>query len=236
MLIRPIPIFLYHKIAVPPVGRVPYRSMTVHPDKFRNQMHWLHRLGFQGMSLRSAMPYLLGQKQGKVAVISFDDGFLSVYDHAMPVLDELGFTATNYFVANQIGGYNAWDIPLGVAPEPCMSLSQMRHWHENGHEVGAHTLDHLNMAKVEPDVARQQISDCKPKLEDMLGSEVTSFAFPFGGETPATRIMAAEAGYSNAVTTQKRRARHKDDLFGLPRLTIRRNDTTLHFLKKCFAR
>ncbi len=70
----PVPIFLYHQIDVPPQHRTPYRSMIVHPDRFRQQMAWLKRLGYRGLSVRDAIPYIYGGKQGKVAVITFDDG------------------------------------------------------------------------------------------------------------------------------------------------------------------
>jgi len=229
----PVPILLYHQIDVPPAKRVPFRSMIVHPDAFRRQMAWLKRLGYRGLSLRDAIPYLDGRKSGKVAVITFDDGFRNVYENALPILDEHGFTATNFFVPNQIGGQNAWDVPLGGTPAPCMSVSQMRDWAAHGHEVGSHTLDHVHLLDVSPDEARRQISQSRDALQDLLGLPVTSFAYPYGDEDTRIRALVREAGYSHATTTERRKARTGDDDFGLPRLTIRRNDTWLHFLKKC---
>jgi peptidoglycan/xylan/chitin deacetylase (PgdA/CDA1 family) len=228
-----IPILLYHQIDVPPDRRTPFRSMIVHPDRFRRQMRWLKRLGYKGLSLRDALPYIGGQEQGKVAIITFDDGFSSVYENALPVLQEHGFTATNFFVPNQIGGRNEWDIPLGVLPAPCMSVSQMREWAALGHEVGAHTLDHVHLPDVAPDEAERQIAGSRDVLQDILGSPVTSFAYPYGHENAGLREMVQEAGFTHAVTTERRKTQPRDDDFGLPRLTIRRNDTWLHFLKKC---
>ncbi|KXF77391.1 polysaccharide deacetylase [Paramesorhizobium deserti] len=229
----PVPILLYHQIDVPPAKRVPFRSMIVHPDAFRRQMAWLKRLGYRGLSLRDALPYIEGSKTGKVAVITFDDGFRDVYENALPVLQEYGFTATNFFVAGQIGGQNAWDIPIGVAPAPCMSASQMREWAALGHEVGSHTLDHVHLPDVPPKEARRQIGQSRDMLQDMLGMPVTSFAYPYGDENTNIRTVVREAGYTHATTTERRKARPVDDDLGLPRLTIRRNDTWLHFLKKC---
>ncbi len=71
--------------------------MIVHPDRFRQQMAWLKRLGYRGLSVRDALPYIYGKKQGKVAVITFDDGFENVFRNALPVLQEFGFTAAKLF-------------------------------------------------------------------------------------------------------------------------------------------
>ncbi|HEX8045161.1 MAG TPA: polysaccharide deacetylase family protein, partial [Rhizobium sp.] len=46
---------------------------------------------------------------------------------------------------------------------------------------------------------------------------------------------AYEAGYSAATTTRRGRARQDHDPFGLPRATVRRNDSWLHFIRKCIS-
>lgn len=206
--------------------------MTVHPDRFGNQMAWLKRLGYQGLSLKDALPYIYGGKEGKVAVITFDDGFDNVFRNALPILQEHGFTATNYFVANQIGGFNLWDQKIGVARADCMGVAEMREWAALGHEVGSHTLDHINLSTANDTDAEVQIRQSREKIEDLLGQEVISFAYPYGGETARTREIVAQAGYKYATTTEKRRAKATDDPFGIPRLTIRRNDIWLQFLRK----
>ncbi len=231
-----VPILLYHQIAPLPHKKIPFRGLWVHPDKFRNQMAWLKRLGYQGLSLRDAMPYIKGEKTGKVAVITFDDGFLNNYENALPVLADFGFTATNYFVANQVGGSNVWDQAMGVPLTPCMSVAQMREWAALGHEVGAHTIDHVNLEKIPEDEARQQIALSKTMLEDMLGSEVTNFAYPYGGNHAVHREMCREAGYETATTTVRARARASDDPFGMPRVYVRRRDLAPKFIYRLMTR
>ncbi|WP_420961832.1 polysaccharide deacetylase family protein [Brucella sp. IR073] len=228
-----IPILLYHQIDIPLKRKAPFRSMTVHPDRFRSQMRWLKRLGYKGLSLRDALPYIEGRERGKVAVITFDDGFRNVYENALPVLQELGFTATNFFVSNQVGRRNEWDIPIGIAPAPCMSAPQLREWAALGHEVGAHTLDHVHLPDAPFDEAKRQIAGSREALQDILGGPVTAFAYPYGDENARLRKAVREAGFTHALTTERRKTRPEDDPFGLPRLTIRRNDTAVHFLKKC---
>lgn len=209
--------------------------MVVHPEAFRRQMRWLKRLGFKGLSLREALPYIEGQKSGKVVAITFDDSYANVYDNALPVLEEMGFTATNFVVVNQIGGSNVWDAGEGVAQANCMSLEQLRHWGKLGHEIGSHTLDHVHLPRLTAIEARRQIAHSRDLLEELVDDDVSSFCFPYGDEMPLDRVLAYEAGYRVATTTRRGRAHSQHDPFGLPRATVRRNDSDLHFLKKCLV-
>ncbi|MCT6918933.1 MAG: polysaccharide deacetylase family protein, partial [Bifidobacteriales bacterium] len=84
--------------------------------------------------------------------------------------------------------------------------------------------------------AEHQIIENKAKLEEELGSPIISFAYPFGDENEAIQKIVKNAGYRYAVTTVKSRARGNEGDFELPRHSIRRNDTILHFLAKCLLR
>ncbi len=229
----PIPILMYHQIDVLPPRPAAYRYLTVSPKSFARQMTWLKRLGFQGLSIRDLMPYLFGSKTGRVVGITFDDGYRNVYEHALPVLQSVGFTATNYFVSGQVGGYNAWDEHIGIPYSSCMTKTEMREWASLGHEIGAHTVDHLWLAQVDPPIARRQINESRDSLVDMLGQAVTSFSYPYGDLSPVVRDLVSEAGFSTAVTTRRGRVRAHDDRLLLPRRIIRASDSSLGLLRKC---
>ncbi|UUP16530.1 polysaccharide deacetylase family protein [Nitratireductor thuwali] len=231
-----VPILLYHQIAVPPPKPMPFRSMFVHPRNFAQQMAWLKRLGYQGLSLKDATPYICGEKHGKVVAITFDDGFANVIETAAPILKQCGFTATNFIVADEIGGSNTWDQPLGVVHTACMGREQLRRWMELGHEIGSHTLNHVRLDRMNANEARRQITESREKLQSVFGTSIVSFAYPYGEQSPHHRTMVREAGYAWAVTTERRSANAHDDPAGLPRKTVRRSDTALHFLKKVLTK
>ena len=195
-----IPILMYHQIGIPSPRGSPSRSLTVEPAAFERHMLWLKRLGYQGLSMRDLLPYLRGERSGKVIGITFDDGYRNVHKNALPVLQALGFTATNYFVSRQIGG--------------------------------SHTLDHPRLPALAPDEARRQIGDARRELEDMTGRAVEAFCYPHGGCNAAVRTMVEEAGYSNATTIARGRARAGGDMLLLPRLTVRRGDGWMKVLAK----
>ena len=227
---------MYHQIGQPSPKGAPYRGLTVHPADFRRQMTWLRRFGYRGLSMRDLLPYVRGERQGKVVGITFDDGYRNVYQNALPVLSEQGFTATNYFVARQLDGGNVWDHQKGIAHSDLMSADEMRAWAAAGMDVGSHTLDHPFLPKLSPDIAGFQIRQSKHELEDILGADVTAFCYPYGGESPELRAMVRDAGYTNATTTKRGLARTSDDLYGLPRATVARSTNIIRFLQKCMTR
>ncbi len=231
-----IPILMYHQIGEPAPKGSPYRSLIVHPSDFRRQMTWLRRFGYRGLSMRDLMPYLKGERRGKVVGITFDDGYRNVYQNALPVLRDQDFTATNYFVARQLGGCNAWDNEKGIARADLMSADELRGWAAAGMEVGSHTLDHPSLPRLSPELADYQIRQSRLELEQVLGAEVTAFCYPYGDESPEVRAMARTAGYTNATTTKGGLARAADDIYGLPRVTVARSTNIVRFLQKCMTR
>lgn len=231
-----IPILMYHQIGQPSAKGTPFRGLTVHPDSFRRQMTWLRRLGYRGLSMRDLMPYLQGERQGKVIGITFDDGYQNVFEHALPILQTCGFTATNYFVVRRLGDSNAWDHDLGVPASPLMARDTVRLWHDAGMEVGSHTLDHPHLPALSPEIAQLQIRQSRLELEAMIDRPVTAFCYPYGDESADIRRMVRDAGYTNATLTARGLARPDDDLFGLPRVTVARSTHLLRFLQKCLTR
>lgn len=230
-----IPILMYHQIDQTPPAGTPMRGLVVHPARFRAHMKWMHRLGYRGLSMRDLMPYLRGERLGKVFGVTFDDGYRNVLANAMPVLDELGFTATTYFVSGQIGGSNVWDEPIGIPRAELMDADEIRQWHAAGHEVGAHTVDHVQLPRMQPAEAFRQIAQCRRMLQDITGAEVSAFCYPYGKQQPEHRRMVQEAGYANATSTIRGRARPGDDMFCLPRVLVSRRTHVLQLLSKCLT-
>lgn len=230
-----IPILMYHQIGEPAPKGTPFRGLTVHPRDFKRQMIWLKRFGYTGLSMQDLMPYLQGHKSGKVVGITFDDGYQNVLQNAIPVLNELGFTSTNYIVSNHFAGSNFWDHSKGVPSSKLMSLAELQQWVAAGHEIGSHTLDHVHLPEVDSEEAQRQIQQSKVDLEQKLQTEVNAFCYPYGHKTPQIEAWVRNSGYSNATTTERGLALSTDDAFALPRITVARSTTIFRFLQKCLT-
>jgi len=233
---RPIPILMYHQIDAPPPRGTPFRGLTVAPQTFARHMRWLRALGYRGLSMRDLRPYLEGEREGRVVGITFDDGFASAQRHALPVLRETGFTATNYLVASHAGQHNFWDAANGVPSMALMTEAQIAEWLAAGHEVGSHTLDHVDLPTLDAAAAREQIAASRERLEALTGSPVTAFCYPYGHFGPEHAAMAREAGYLSATTTARGRVQTGADPWRLPRVPVVRSTHFLSLLQKLATR
>ncbi|MDF3833276.1 polysaccharide deacetylase family protein [Cupriavidus basilensis] len=192
----------------------------------------LKLMGFHGLCIRELVPYLHGEKVGKVVGITLDDGYRNNIEHALPVLQRFGFTATCYAVSSLVGKTNAWDTSIGVPAKPLMAQGELREWGRAGMEVGAHTRTHMDLTKADAATARDEIEGCRQELEDMLGEPVRHFCYPFGEYDKAIVDQVREAGFHTAVTTNRGRASAGHDLFRLPRVPVSRTTHPGQFLQK----
>jgi peptidoglycan/xylan/chitin deacetylase (PgdA/CDA1 family) len=225
--VSPIPILTYHQIAPAPPKGTPYRSLVVAPLDFARQMAWLKLLGYRGLSMPALMPYLRGERQGKVVGITFDDGYLNNLTHALPVLQRQGFSATCYVVSQRLGQSNVWDREIGIPASPLMTLEQLKQWIQGGQDVGAHTRHHVHLPQLSVAECEDEIALCKSELEAGLGVPVAHFCYPYGDYTPAHAAMVQQAGFESATTTARSRSHTGEDLVQLPRVPIARRTTRL---------
>lgn len=233
-----LPIFMYHNIAQAPREVRRWRSLYVSPASFARQMWLLHKLGYTGLSMSAAMPYLRGERQGRVAVITLDDGYADNLEAAMPVLQRYGFSATCYVVSRCIGRFNDWDAQHMGVRKPLMTTAQLREWHAGGMEVGAHTRSHPRLTQCDDAQLREEVQGSKDDLEDLIGAAVTQFCYPYGDMDDRVARAARAAGYAAATTTRRGRAVPdlQADLWRLPRVPVARQHVLPQFALRAFTR
>jgi peptidoglycan/xylan/chitin deacetylase (PgdA/CDA1 family) len=219
---RSIPILTYHQIDNMPASGEAFRSLVVTPQAFARQMRLMKALGYRGLGMRSLLPYLRGEKSGKVFGITFDDGYANNLEHALPVLQQTGFEATCYFVSHMLGQTNSWDADKGVSSKPLMNEAQLRQWADAGQEVGSHGALHLNYAQSSDDEVKADLLRSRERLQDLSGQTVSHFCYPFGAFAPQHMAMVQAAGYDTATTTQRGRVRLDSTMqaMALPRVPV----------------
>lgn len=232
----PIPILMYHQISVAPPRGAPWRGLYVHPKAFARQMWFLRTLGYQGLSMTALLPYLRGEKQGKVVGITFDDGYQNNLTQALPVLQRHGFSATCYVVSGLVGQSNRWDHAQGMPSSPLMTADELRQWVQSGQEVGAHTVDHVHLPQLGHDDAQHQIAHSKAQLEGMIDTPVSHFCYPYGDYQPAHVQMAQAVGFVTTTSTQRGRVQSGDAAHELPRVAVSRTSTLAQLSLKVLTR
>ena len=227
-----IPILTYHHTEQAPPKGFAMRSLWVTPSSFSTQMRWLSRLGYRGLSMSELVPYLRGEKKGKVVGITLDDGYQSNVSHALPILKQYGFSATCYVVSGRLGQHNEWDAALGMAKAALMSGEEMRAWVDAGMEVGSHTCSHADLSRLSLAEARHELLQSKSDLENLLQKPVTQFCYPYGHFSPEHEALVSQAGYEAATTTHRGRACATDRMTALPRVPVVRSTYAVQFLLK----
>ena len=216
-----VPILMYHKIErLNKASTV--KGHYVSPNLFKKHLSLLKLMGYTAIPLSSL--YRENAKlPKKPVVITFDDGYVNFLQNARPALKSVGYSATVYLVANQLGGTNAWDTSRGDVEERLMSVDQVLEAHRQGTEFGSHTLDHADLAAVSTDEAWKQIADSKSKLEADLGFPIETFCYPYGRKNLDVQKMVEQAGYRLACSTERGQNTAQTDRFALKRINVRRD-------------
>ena len=222
-----LPILCYHKIEPAPAGAL-IKGLYLEPALFRRQIQELAGAGF---SFSLPGPHA----PSHAIAITFDDGFVSNLEAAVPILREFGARAINYLVADRIGKNSDWETAEGGEARPLMGEAQARDWLAAGNWIGAHTCTHPRLSQIPRDRAREEILSSKRKLEDRFGQAIEHFAYPFGDYNEAVVELVREAGFKTAVTMDRGVNDRNTDPFRLKRWTARYPTRTLGaFLLKLF--
>jgi peptidoglycan/xylan/chitin deacetylase (PgdA/CDA1 family) len=193
--LRHVPmILMYHGIEQ--VSQDPYK-LCVTPRRFSEQMTWLAEHGLRGVSIATLVAAMrAGHERGLVG-LTFDDGYVSVLENAVPELLQRDFTATMFIVSDLIGGTNEWD---GEPVWPLMSAQQVAEVAAAGMEIGSHGSTHTHLPGLGAHRLRTEISGSKSKLSELLGRPIHGFAYPYGSMDASARRAVQDAGYDYACS------------------------------------
>ena len=213
---RAAPILTYHSLDES--GSV----TSVRPRCFCEHMHSLAKRGFVGISLSDLLDGWdgLGKLPGRPVVLTFDDGFANLLEHAVPVLSGLNFRATVFVVTGRCGQTNDWpdQIP-GIPRLPLLSWSELTQLEAAGFEVGAHSVTHRPLTEIPAADAEREIVESKTMIEDQLGQPVQSFAYPFGLFRRADYEVVRKH-FRSARSAKLGKAKPADDRHELPCLDV----------------
>jgi len=87
-------------------------------------------------------------------------------------------------------------------------------------QIGAHTVTHPVLPSLPIDVQQSEIEQSKARLENILGSQVSSFSYPYGDYEAETISGVQETGLACACTTCSNYTWAGSDLYQLPRLGV----------------
>lgn len=211
------PILLYHHVE----GETSTSRYQVSVTDFRAQMNALHDLGYTTIPISLFLDALIqgSDLPEKPIVITFDDGHLSVYENAYPIMAELGFSGVFYIVANRIN-----DVPDFV------NVIQLQEMIDSGWEIGSHGYSHTDVTQ-NHDLVNQEIAQSKTDLASALSTKIQTFAYPFGAIDPFVGGKVYDYGYRAGMGLGTSRTHTLGTLFYLDRIEIYGNTTPEDFIR-----
>jgi peptidoglycan/xylan/chitin deacetylase (PgdA/CDA1 family) len=166
--------------------------MIVAPDAFEAQLDYLKRNDYRVIRLVDLPDFLEGRRPlpKRAVVITFDDGHISSYQYAFPLLRKYGFHATYYLYTDFLGARDA------------LNWAQIREMHESGLiDFQAHSKTHSNLMLKGTEESEQRYRDRldveirQPRdlIQRNLATRVTQYAYPYGdaNETVLERLTQA---------------------------------------------
>jgi len=215
-----IPILMYHEIGSP---SGPWKKLYVEPDIFAQQLDWLKANGYTTILLKDIYDHWLTQKPlpEKPIVITFDDGYRSVYETVLPLLLARDMKATFFLYPSK------FNTPQGLTTNMVSSLA------ENGMEIGSHTFSHVDLTKLTKNKLKQELIDSKLSLEKIITQKPVDFiCYPAGRFNNEVIIEAKKSGYKGAVTTLFGKATFNQDTYQWERIRINYSDGVKGLAKK----
>lgn len=157
--------------------------------------------------------------------VTFDDGYETTYQAALPILQRRGIISTQYVLS-------------GVEDNPLyLSWEQIKLIQTAGHEIGCHTISHPDLRTLDDQAVMQQLQGCKTTLEKRFGP-ITDFASPYGSEDARTlsdikKVFVSQRNTngdsSNGVTDADVNTAAYFDPNNIIGMTVKRNTTLLEF-------
>ncbi len=200
------PILLYHHVS----GEVAETRYHVSVPDFKAQMAVIKDLGYTPIPISVFLEALINGAElpEKPIVITFDDGHLSVYQNAFPVMQEYGFPGVFYILPTRLNAENF------VTPE---ILAEMQ---AAGWEIGSHGKSHVDLT-INHDIAEDEIRGSKIELQKELDlADIQTFAYPFGMIDKYSADKAYAAGYDAAMGLGKRITHTWGNLYYLERIEV----------------
>lgn len=185
-----VPILVYHSVRPHIAEESAYQEMyDITPEILQKHLIYLQENGYHAISFNALADYF--EKNiplpEKPVILTFDDGWKNQYEYAFPLLKKFHTTATFFVYTNAMGlrHYFSWD-----------DVDEM---HRAGMSIEAHTKTHPYLIKItDPEERKREIAGSKKILEEELGTEITSMAYPFGQYDDASIEEVKSSGFRTA--------------------------------------
>jgi peptidoglycan/xylan/chitin deacetylase (PgdA/CDA1 family) len=183
----------------------------------------LRRAGYHAITLEAAYEAWRhgGPLPERPVVLTFDDGYLSHYTRARPVLRKLGWPGVLFLALHNLG-------PGGITTHQVKSLIA------NGWEVDSHTISHPDLPSLPDAQLREELTASRAQIKRRFGQPADFFCYPAGRYDDRVVAAVRAAGYRGA-TTEDEGLGVRGELLVLKRVRVNGTDTAATLLSRLRA-
>lgn len=213
---RSLPLILcYHKIE----RRHELGVTRLSPRRFARHMHRLARRGYAAIDWEALLDIARGNRpaQPNELVITFDDAYRGLRDHAFPVLEELGWPSLCFVITEYAGRLNRWDVAYGGRRFAHLSWRDIRTWESRGVSFGSHTATHPRLTWATDDQLQRELEESYHTLAAACDRPAPLVSYPFGVARARELQAARGAGYEGGLALARS---WQGDPFSIPRLPV----------------
>jgi len=186
------PVLCYHRIG----GPLELGVTRVGRSVFARQMTALTRAGWRTLSLDEFADARTRHDARRTFLLTFDDGYASLAEHAYPILADLGFTATTFLITDYVGKTNDWDVRYTWNRLDHLTWRQIEQWRARGFQFASHGATHRRLTWLADHDLATELGRARAQLVERLGPDGgTAIAYPFGAVDERVAECARAAGY-----------------------------------------
>lgn len=228
--IKGIPVLMYHRIWP---GQ--QDGLTLTPEQLRGQWLYLKERGYECLSLAGFLEIAAGRRPApaRAVLLTFDDGYHNNLIYVYPLLQELGWCATIFIIADTLDGTAA---PVAEEIDRKLSVDDLRQLDPAYISLGMHGYHHENFSQCTPDEI-QAIT--QRSLQAFAGAGLSCapvLAYPYGarpkeaGNLQEMKSRLVREGVQAAFRIgNKPEKTPSADLLEIKRIDIRGEDTLEDF-------
>ena len=172
-------VLAYHSVGAHPAGETGAELYAVPLDRFKEQMEHIKKV--------------LGSRLEVVGIdVTFDDGDITNYTNAYPILKEKRLKASFFIIGSRLGtpGYMGWD--------------EIRELRDAGMVIGSHGMTHRILTNLSDEDLSYELNGSKKILEDNLKAGIDTISIPRGFYNEKVIDAAKRAGYKKIFTSDNR--------------------------------
>lgn len=201
-------IFAYYR-----VGEDQFPGSNIRLEQFQSHIRELKDGGYNVLALPDIVAALQSGASlpDRTVALTFDGGYSSILQNAVPVLLENNlpftlFVATDYLDRDS-NEYIGWKDLKKLAKNRLVT-------------IGLHPAAYTHMAGAADEDVRRQINNARTRVREVLGMEPALFAYPFGEYSSTYHNIVASSGFTAAFGQQSGVAYMGEDIFSLPRFPM----------------